>query len=71
MRPVVILGPCADLARMLLVDEMPDRFAFPCKFHYRLIYVWPCVYMAVYVWICMYAYVCMDMYVWICMYGYF
>ncbi|XP_065063741.1 tight junction protein ZO-1-like isoform X1 [Rhopilema esculentum] len=31
MRPVVILGPVADLARMLLVDEMPDRFSFPMQ----------------------------------------
>lgn len=31
MRPVVILGPVADLVRMLLVDEMPDRFASPSK----------------------------------------
>eukprot|EP00794_Sanderia_malayensis_P016596 gene16596-18285_t len=29
MRPVVIIGPVADLARMLLIDEMPDRFGTP------------------------------------------
>ena len=31
MRPVVIMGPIADLARMMLIDEMPDRFGNPCK----------------------------------------
>jgi len=30
-RPIVILGPCADLASMLLVNEMPDQFAFPMQ----------------------------------------
>uniref|UniRef100_T2MDH6 Tight junction protein ZO-1 n=1 Tax=Hydra vulgaris TaxID=6087 RepID=T2MDH6_HYDVU len=29
MRPVVVLGPLADLARIKLLEEMPDRFELP------------------------------------------
>ena len=36
MRPVVILGPLADLTRLMLLDEMPDRFGTPCKFSFPL-----------------------------------
>ena len=31
MRPVVILGACGDLARLKLLDQMPDRFELPSK----------------------------------------
>lgn len=34
MRPVVVLGALADLIRLKLLEEMPDRFDVPSNFFF-------------------------------------